>query len=156
MNIEEIREYCLFKPGVTEGFSFQDTALVFKVGGKMFATLGMENEVGRMNLIYIADARGHVLTEMSCIRHGEDDFTLMTAAATATAAPARRKSKRHHRQHHQWRNRRGRGQRIGQHGSEKEVTRLGSPGPPPLAVKPLSRERHTGARAIGTPTSAYR
>jgi dimethylglycine dehydrogenase len=37
-------------------------------------------KVGRMNLIYIADARGHVLTEMSCIRHGEDDFTLMTAA----------------------------------------------------------------------------
>ena len=35
---------------------------------------------GRMNLVYIADARGHVLTEMSCIRHGEDDFTLMTAA----------------------------------------------------------------------------
>ena len=27
---------------------------------------------GRMNLIYIADARGHVLTEMSCIRHGAD------------------------------------------------------------------------------------
>jgi dimethylglycine dehydrogenase len=37
-------------------------------------------KVGRMNLIYIADARGHVLTEMSCIRHDEDDFTLMTAA----------------------------------------------------------------------------
>ena len=37
-------------------------------------------KVGRMNLIYIADTRGHVRTEMSCIRHGEDDFTLMTAA----------------------------------------------------------------------------
>ncbi|GGE44415.1 GcvT family protein [Actibacterium pelagium] len=37
-------------------------------------------KVGRMNLIYIADQRGRVLTEMSCIRHGEDDFTLMTAA----------------------------------------------------------------------------
>ena len=36
---------------------------------------------GRMNLIYLSDARGHVLTEMSCIRHCEDDFTLMTAAA---------------------------------------------------------------------------
>ncbi|SFA69127.1 dimethylglycine dehydrogenase [Poseidonocella pacifica] len=38
-------------------------------------------EIGRMNLIYIAEARGHVLTEMSCIRHAEDEFTLMTAAA---------------------------------------------------------------------------
>lgn len=37
-------------------------------------------KVGRMNLIYISDPRGHVLTEMSCIRHGEEDFTLMTAA----------------------------------------------------------------------------
>ncbi|TCD14177.1 GcvT family protein [Oricola cellulosilytica] len=37
-------------------------------------------KVGRMNLVYLADARGRVLTEMSCIRHGEDDFTLMTAA----------------------------------------------------------------------------
>ncbi|WP_424930706.1 GcvT family protein [Amaricoccus tamworthensis] len=37
-------------------------------------------KVGRMNLIYISNKRGHVLTEMSCIRHGEDDFTLMTAA----------------------------------------------------------------------------
>ena len=31
MNIEEIREYCLAKPAVTEGFPFNDTALVFKV-----------------------------------------------------------------------------------------------------------------------------
>ena len=37
MNIEEIREYCLDKPGVTEGLPFNDTALVFKVMGKMFA-----------------------------------------------------------------------------------------------------------------------
>jgi dimethylglycine dehydrogenase len=37
-------------------------------------------KVGRLNLIYIADDRGHVLTEMSCIRHDEDTFTLMTAA----------------------------------------------------------------------------
>jgi len=39
MNIEEIREYCLAKPDVTEGFPFNDTALVFKVAGKMFALL---------------------------------------------------------------------------------------------------------------------
>ena len=39
MNIEEVREYCLAKPTATEGFSFNDTALVFKVAGKMFALL---------------------------------------------------------------------------------------------------------------------
>lgn len=37
-------------------------------------------KVGRMNLIYFPDSRGRVLTEMSCIRHATDEFTLMTAA----------------------------------------------------------------------------
>lgn len=37
-------------------------------------------KAGRMNLIYFSDNRGRILTEMSCIRHGEDDFTLMTAS----------------------------------------------------------------------------
>lgn len=44
MNIEELREYCLSKPGVTEGFPFNDTALVFKVAGKMFAVLDLSEE----------------------------------------------------------------------------------------------------------------
>ena len=47
MNIEEIREYCLARPGVTEGFPFNDTALVFKVMGKMFTLLELsENSRG--------------------------------------------------------------------------------------------------------------
>ena len=37
-------------------------------------------EVGRMNLAYFADSRGRILTEMSVMRHGEDQFTLITAA----------------------------------------------------------------------------
>ncbi len=44
MNIEEIREYCLSKPGVTEGLPFNDTALVFKVMGKMYALLDLSDE----------------------------------------------------------------------------------------------------------------
>jgi len=44
MNYEEIREYCLAKPAVTEGFPFNDTALVFKVAGKMFALLDLSEE----------------------------------------------------------------------------------------------------------------
>jgi len=35
---------------------------------------------GRMNLGYFPDSRGRILTEMSLIRHGEDHFTLITAA----------------------------------------------------------------------------
>ena len=47
MNNEEIREYCLSKPGVTEGLPFNDTALVFKVMDKMFALLDLsEDKIG--------------------------------------------------------------------------------------------------------------
>ena len=44
MNIEEIREYCISKPGVTEDFPFNDTALVFKVADKMFALLDLSED----------------------------------------------------------------------------------------------------------------
>ena len=44
MNIEEIREYCITKPVVTEGLPFNDTALVFKVAGKMFALLDLSED----------------------------------------------------------------------------------------------------------------
>ncbi|HUX57692.1 MAG TPA: MmcQ/YjbR family DNA-binding protein [Bacteroidales bacterium] len=44
MNIEEIREFCISKPGVTEGFPFNETALVFKVAGKMFALLDLSED----------------------------------------------------------------------------------------------------------------
>lgn len=37
-------------------------------------------KVGRMNLAYFGDDRGRILTEMSVLRHGEDTFTLITAA----------------------------------------------------------------------------
>jgi predicted DNA-binding protein (MmcQ/YjbR family) len=44
MNTEEIRTYCLSKPGVSEGLPFNDTALVFKVMGKMFALLDLSED----------------------------------------------------------------------------------------------------------------
>ena len=43
MNIEEYRDYCLSKKGVTESFPFDESTLVFKVGGKMFALSGITN-----------------------------------------------------------------------------------------------------------------
>lgn len=42
MNIEEIREYCISKPGVTEGFPFDESTLVFKVMNKIYALVGLE------------------------------------------------------------------------------------------------------------------
>ena len=37
MNIEELRDFCISKKGVTEEFPFDFDTLVFKVMGKMFA-----------------------------------------------------------------------------------------------------------------------
>ena len=42
MNIEDIREYCISKKGVTEEFPFDDVTLVFKVMGKMFLLSGLD------------------------------------------------------------------------------------------------------------------
>jgi predicted DNA-binding protein (MmcQ/YjbR family) len=36
MNIEELRDYCISKPAVSETFPFDESTLVFKVAGKMF------------------------------------------------------------------------------------------------------------------------
>ncbi len=50
MDIESIREYCISKPDVTEGFPFNDTALVFKVAGKMFAVPDLSEEAKGLTL----------------------------------------------------------------------------------------------------------
>ena len=45
MNIEEFRDYCLAKNGVTEELPFGPQTLVFKVGGKMFTACNIEDFV---------------------------------------------------------------------------------------------------------------
>lgn len=42
INIEDFRNHCLGKLGVTESFPFDDKALVFKVIGKMFALVNVD------------------------------------------------------------------------------------------------------------------
>jgi predicted DNA-binding protein (MmcQ/YjbR family) len=42
MDIENFRQYCLGKPGVTEEFPFDDRTLVYKVMGKMFAAADLD------------------------------------------------------------------------------------------------------------------
>ncbi|WP_311551865.1 MmcQ/YjbR family DNA-binding protein [Porphyromonas endodontalis] len=43
-DIIQIQELCLSLPGVEECFPFDETTLVFKVGGKMFALIPLERE----------------------------------------------------------------------------------------------------------------
>jgi predicted DNA-binding protein (MmcQ/YjbR family) len=41
LNIEELRDYCLLKPGTTEGLPFGEDTLVFKVAEKIFLLIGL-------------------------------------------------------------------------------------------------------------------
>ena len=50
MHIEEFREYCVIKKGVTEEFPFDEVTLVFKVMGKMFALAPLERIPSQVNL----------------------------------------------------------------------------------------------------------
>ncbi|NJB71052.1 putative DNA-binding protein (MmcQ/YjbR family) [Saonia flava] len=50
MNIEEFRNYCITKKGVTEEFPFDAVTLVFKVMGKMFALAPLERIPSQVNL----------------------------------------------------------------------------------------------------------
>ena len=50
MDIETIREYCLKKKEVEEGFPFGDTVLVFKVKGKMFLLARLDTAVLEFNV----------------------------------------------------------------------------------------------------------
>lgn len=50
MDIEILRQYCLQKAGVTEGFPFDEVTLVFKVMGKMFALLALDANPKQINL----------------------------------------------------------------------------------------------------------
>lgn len=42
MNVEEVRLACIARKGVTESFPFDETTLVVKVGGKIFALISLD------------------------------------------------------------------------------------------------------------------
>lgn len=50
MHVESIREFILKKPGVTEEFPFDESTLVFKVMGKMFALMPLARTPPSINL----------------------------------------------------------------------------------------------------------
>ena len=50
MNHEVIREFALCFPLVTEGLPFDESSLVFKVHGKIFAILNLNSQPPRINL----------------------------------------------------------------------------------------------------------
>jgi predicted DNA-binding protein (MmcQ/YjbR family) len=50
MDLAEFREYCLSKPGASEGTPFGPDVIVFKVGGKMFALAALDEVPPTVNL----------------------------------------------------------------------------------------------------------
>jgi len=50
MQLDELREYCLAKPGTTEELPFGPDTLVFKVMGKMFGAASLDEPEPRVNL----------------------------------------------------------------------------------------------------------
>lgn len=50
MDFESLRDYVLQKPGVTEGFPFGETVLVFKVNNKIFLLLPLDENPVQFNV----------------------------------------------------------------------------------------------------------
>jgi len=50
MDLETFREYCLKKPHAAEATPFGEDVLVFKVGGKMFALMSLDEIPATVNL----------------------------------------------------------------------------------------------------------
>ncbi len=50
MNIEELRNFALLLPGVTEGFPFGEETLVFKVNNKIFLLASLDDTPFQFNV----------------------------------------------------------------------------------------------------------
>ena len=50
MNIEQLREYVIQKPSVTEGFPFGDSVIVFKVKEKVFLLVPLDTDSLQFNV----------------------------------------------------------------------------------------------------------
>ncbi|MEO7176714.1 MAG: MmcQ/YjbR family DNA-binding protein [Saprospiraceae bacterium] len=50
MDIEALQEYCNSKKGVSAEFPFDESTMVFKIMGKIFALVGLESDPASVNL----------------------------------------------------------------------------------------------------------
>lgn len=77
MTRDEILELCASFPGAVEDYPFGDDVAVFKVGGRMFALVPLDEGTGRVNL--------------KC----DPDFALELRAMYAAVRPGYHQNKRH-------------------------------------------------------------
>lgn len=70
MNIEELREYCLSKPDVEEGFPFGEDTLVYKRKGKIFLLASLDATPLQFNVKCNPDKALELREEHSCVQPG--------------------------------------------------------------------------------------
>ena len=70
MNIEQIREQCIKKKGVTEEFPFDEETLVFKVSGKIFLLASLESIPLQINLKCDPEKAVELREEYECVQPG--------------------------------------------------------------------------------------
>ena len=70
MNVEEIREYCLLKDEVEEGFPFDQSTLVFKVCGKMFLLMDINSNPVEFNVKCEPDKAIELREKYRCVQPG--------------------------------------------------------------------------------------
>ena len=87
MNIEELREYCLSIKGASECFPFDESTLVFKIMGKMFAYTGLEPKDGQFKVdLKCAPERSSELREKyNGVRHGSHTHGLLWNSVCLTS-----------------------------------------------------------------------
>jgi predicted DNA-binding protein (MmcQ/YjbR family) len=70
MDIEQLREYCLGKPGTEESFPFGQETLVFKVGGKIYLLTGLSSEQLRFNVKCDPEKAEELREQFPCVLPG--------------------------------------------------------------------------------------
>ena len=70
MNIESLREYCLSKPNTEETTPFGPDTLVYKVNGKMFLLMGLDEEQLSFNVKCDPDKAIELREQYDCVQPG--------------------------------------------------------------------------------------
>ena len=70
MNIESIRDYCLSLPDAEETLPFGPDTLVYKIKGKIFLLMGLDNEDLSFNVKCDPDKVLELREEFPCVRPG--------------------------------------------------------------------------------------
>ena len=67
MNIEQLQEYCLSKPGAEETLPFGPDTLVYKVAGKIFLLTGLNSELLQFNVKCNPDKAIELREQYTCV-----------------------------------------------------------------------------------------